>query len=270
LVLTLVGIVFLAFTDPNLGPGALVLFVPLCAGVWAAGRLVAARARAAAALRARTDELERQRTQTAQLTVEVERTRLTSELDGAVREHMSEIVQLAELGEQELAGDETAARGAFERIETAGRASLDEMRGLLGAMRSDGRADRTPRPTLAELDALLAEARAGGRAIDLDIAGDRRPLSEGIELAAYRIVEHALAAADGDDSGSVSVRLRFAADVLEVEVEVDHRDLQDVVEQPIVAAREQVTARGGTLILRPAGPGRRALCARLPLVAEHA
>ncbi len=270
LLLTLAAIVFLAFTDADLGGGALVLFVPLCVGVWGAGRLVASRARAAAALRVRTAELERQRMQTAQLAVDVERTRLTSELDGAVREHLSEIVELAERGERELAGDEAASRGAFARIETASRGSLDEMRGLLGAMRSDGHADRAPRPTLAQLDGLLAQARAGGCVVDLEVAGDRQPLSEGIELAAYRIVEHALAATDAGDSGSVSVRLRFSADVLEVEVEADDRDSREVVEQPIVAAREQVAARGGTLVVRRAGPGRRALCARLPLVTEHA
>lgn len=270
LLMTLAGIVFLAFTDPNLGPGALVLFVPLCVGVWAAGRLRASRARVAVALRARTAELEQQRAQTARLAVEVERTRVTSELDGAVREQIGEIVQLAALGERELAGDEAASRGTFARIEATGRASLDEMRGLLGAMRSDGQANRAPRPTLAQLDGLLAAARAGGRVVDLDVMGGRRPLSEGVETAAYRIVEHALAAADDAGSGSVGVCLRFAPDVLEVEVEADDRGAGKVVEEPVVAAREQVIARGGTLVLRTAGPGRRALCARLPLVAEHA
>jgi len=56
----------------------------------------------------------------------------------------------------------------------SGRASLDEMRGLLGALRSDQRAARVPRPTLAGLDALLARARADGRVIELDVSGERR------------------------------------------------------------------------------------------------
>ena len=52
---------------------------------------------------------------------------------------------------------------AFARIERMGRESLNEMRGLLGVLRSDDRGSRSPRPTLAEIDSLLEEARAGGR-----------------------------------------------------------------------------------------------------------
>lgn len=49
LVLLLAGLVFLLFTDPELDAGAL-FFVPLCAGVWAAGRVVRSRSRIAAGL----------------------------------------------------------------------------------------------------------------------------------------------------------------------------------------------------------------------------
>jgi len=105
LAVMLCAIVFLGFTDPNLDAGALIIFVPLCAGVWGIGRLVASRRRAAAALRERSAQLEDQRTQTAQLAVELERTRLTSELDGAVRERIGEIVQLAAEGERAPAED---------------------------------------------------------------------------------------------------------------------------------------------------------------------
>jgi len=143
------------------------------------------------------------------------------------------------------------------------------MRGLLGALRSDEHAARAPRPTLAQLEGLLADARAGGRVIDLDVAGDRRSLSEAVELAAYRIVEHALVAVATDDA-SVSVRLHYGRDALDVEVEGGHRDGAPVVEEPIVAAREQAAVRGGSFSVRAAGPGRRTLCARLPLVSEHA
>ena len=155
----LCAVVFLAFTDPNLGPGALVIFLPLCAGVWAAGRLVASRARTAVALAQRSAQLERQREETARLAVDVERSRLTSDLGGGVHEQLGAIVRLAAEGEHELAADPAASRRAFARIESSGRASLDEMRGLLGALRSDEHAVRAPRPTLAQLDALLAAAR---------------------------------------------------------------------------------------------------------------
>lgn len=260
----------LSVTDPNLDAGALVLFVPLHVGVWASGRLVASRAQTAAALQARSGELEQQRAQTAQLAVEVERTRLTSELDGAVRERIGEIVELAERGERETAADPDAAKRSFGRIESAGRASLDEMRGLLGALRSDKHAARVPRPTLAELDALLAAARAGGHVVDLEVAGERRPLPDGVEIAAYRIVEHALAATDADRDRRSSIRLRYDADALEIEVDVGYEQAATVEDRPIAAARQQAAARGGSFAIRAAGLGRATLCARLPLAGEHA
>jgi signal transduction histidine kinase len=268
----LAALVVLDRTDPNLGdlPGTILLFFPLCAGVWGAGLLVASRRRTAAALRARTEELEDQRAQTAQLAVEIERTRLTSELDGAVRERLGEIVRLAEDGEHDPAADPDTSRRAFARIEAAGRTSLDEMRGLLGALRSDDRAPRAPRPTLAQLDALLAEARAGGRVVELDVSGERRPLPAGIELAAYRILEHALAAIGSDGGDAITVVLRFAPEALELEVEGAHPHAAVAADGPIAAAREQVAARGGSLSVRSAGAHRTMLHARLPLVAEHA
>lgn len=270
LVAVLAAMGVLVFTDPLVSPDMIVLLGPLCTGIWGTGRLVATRARTAEELRARSLALEHQRSQTAQLAVEIERTRLTSELDGAVRANVDDIVRLAQRGESELASDPAASRRAFARIEAAGRSSLDEMRGLLGALRSAEHAVREPRPTLAQLDRLLAEARAGGQVVELDIAGDRGTLSDGVELAAYRIVEHALAAVDPDRGRRVDVRLRYAPDVLEVEVEGGRRDWSSAGEGPIVAAREQAAARGGSLVVGSAGPDRTLLRARLPLVVGHA
>jgi len=270
LVAVLAAMVVLVFTDPLVTPDTIVLLGPLCTGIWGIGRLVALRARTAEELRARSLALEHQRAQTAQLAVEIERTRLTSELDGAVRVNVGDIVRLAQRGERELASDPAAARRAFARIEAAGRSSLDEMRGLLGALRSDEHAVREPRPTLAQLDRLLAQARAGGRVVELDIAGDRGTLSDGVELAAYRIVEHALAAVDPDRGRRVDVRLRYAPDVLEVEVEGGRRGSSSGGEGPIVAARAQAAARGGSLVVGSSGPDRTLLRARLPLVVGHA
>ena len=53
LALVLAGMVVLLFTDPLLGAGALFI-LPLCAGVWWAGRLVRSRNRVAAELAERS------------------------------------------------------------------------------------------------------------------------------------------------------------------------------------------------------------------------
>ena len=108
------------------------------------------------------------------------------------------------------------------------------MRELLGRLRSDGRA---PQPTLAQLGALLDAARSRGRAVELAIRGDERPLPGGIEVTAYRIVEHAL---DGEDP--LRVQLDYCPDTLELE-------LRGATERAVAAVRERVGAYGGRLTL---------------------
>jgi hypothetical protein len=181
LALVLAGMLFIGFTDVVLeqegGVVAMVLFsFPLCAGVWGAGRMVRSREELAAQLAERSRLLDRQREQTAQLAVEVERTRLASDHDAAARVRVREIIELADSGERAVAADRERGREAFARIERIGRESLNELRGLLVVLRSDERGTRAPRPTLAELETLPAEARAGGRLVDLEVEGERRPL----------------------------------------------------------------------------------------------
>jgi hypothetical protein len=252
LALVLAGMVFLLFTDSQLDAGALFI-LPLCAGVWGAGRLVRSRSRIAAELADRSQRLVETREETARMAVEVERLRLASDIDVAARARVSELVRLA------AREDVAPSPEVFGRIEREGRASLNEMRELLGVLRSDER-DTSPRPTLAQLEALLEQARAGGAVVELAVEGERRPLPSGVELAAYRTVQHSLDALGG---APVRVCLRYLPDALELEVRGEAAD-DTASEAALVAARERVGAHGGTFT---ADHGGRTLRARLPLVA---
>ena len=191
--------------------------LPLCLAVWGAGRVVWSRERVAEQLTERSEQLRRQREATAALAVEIDRDRLASDLDLAARSRLQEMIGLASVSEAELA-EPRSGRARFSRIERLGRESLDEMRALLGLLRSVDRGARAPRPTLEQLDALLAEARAGGRVVDLEVEGEHRPLAAGVELAAYRIVQHALVAVGGGADEPAKVQLRYLPDRLELEV----------------------------------------------------
>ena len=142
--LVLAALVFLCYTDQllegDLAGFALFAF-PLCGVVWWAGLAVRARDAVAAELEARSQLLRQRREATARLAVEVERTRLASDLDVAARNRVRELVGLAEAGEG-LPPGHPEAHALFARIERQGRASLDEMRGLLGVLRTDERAAR--------------------------------------------------------------------------------------------------------------------------------
>jgi signal transduction histidine kinase len=262
LALVLAGMTFVAFTDVVLdddgGPLGMILFAfPLCAGTWAAGRVVRSRDLVAAQLRERSLMLERQREQTAALAVEVERTRLASDLDAAARSRVRELVELAEAAER--LDDPGRTFGEIERI---ARDSLNELRGLLGVLRSDERGRRAPNPTLAELDTLLAEARAGGRLVELDVEGERRPLPRGVELAAYRAVQHALVAVRGDEAEPATVQLRYLPAALDLEVRGFPIEGGGAA-AAVAAARQRVTAYGGTFTSR--SDARRVLSASLPV-----
>jgi hypothetical protein len=229
---------------------------------WGAGRAAWSRDRLAGQLAAQSERLERQRERTAELAVEVERTRLAGDLDMAARGRVRTMIGLAEQGMRSLAADPERIRETFAQIERMGRESLNEMRDLLGVLRSDERGSRAPRPTLAELDTLLAQARAGGRPVNLELQGQRRALPLGIELATYRALQHALIAVSGAPGEPTTVKLTYLPDSLELEVAGVPSDAE-TAEAAFIAARERIVAQGGSFTSD--GPaGRRVLRASFP------
>jgi signal transduction histidine kinase len=262
--LVLAGLAFLLFTDSQLDAGA-AFILPLAAGVWAAGRVAGSRGRVAAALAERSRMLVDTRAETAELAVEVERLRLATDLDTAARERVSDLIVLAEGAQAGAADDPDGSRATFARIEREGRESLNEMRALLGVLRSDER-DASARPTLEQIEELVQRARAGGTVVELEVEGERRPLPGGVELAAFRTVQHALSALRRDDTAPARVCLRYLPDALELEV---HGAIADGTagEAALAAARERVAAHGGSFSAGPAHRGVAVLTARLPLVA---
>lgn len=251
----LAGLGFLLATDPVLDGGGAV-FLPITAGVWTAGRFARSRQRVASELAARMRELERTREAAAALAVDLERARLASALDAPVRERIRSLVELAAAAER----GELPRPAAFQAIETEGRGCLDEVRELLGVLRSDGR-DTAPRPTLAQLGTLLR----GG--VALDVQGRRRALPAGVELAAFRMIELAVDAfAAGEGAERVTVRYLGTALELEVDGPLDG----GAPAGALAAARERVTVHGGSFDTVREEAGRLRVRARLPLATADA
>lgn len=253
------GVVFLLFTDPQLDAGAAFLLA-LCALVWGAGRLYRSRTQVVTELAERSRDLEQTREETAQLAVEIERAHVAADLDVAARDRVRAVVDMARQGEAAPNGQ---SQEAFEQIEREGRESLNRMRELLGVLRSDER-DTSPRPTLAQLETLLESARVGGTAVDLRVEGQRRPLPSGLELAAYRIVQHSLEALGVDGGEPASVGLRYSDTALELEV-TGATPRGESAETALNAARERVAAYGGSLSTIPQNANRVIVRAALPL-----
>jgi signal transduction histidine kinase len=82
---------------------------------------------------------------------------------------------------------------AFATIRENAVAALTELRRVLGVVRAeDYEAPDAPQPTLADLDALLANVRDAGLSVEKAVTGAVRELPPGVELSAYRIVQEAL------------------------------------------------------------------------------
>ncbi len=257
LAIVLASSVVLLSADASAGWSGLTVAVPISVAVWFIGRVVRSRAGMVARLRERNTELRAQRETNARLEVESDRVRLSGELDELLRTRLSELTQLAEAG----AGDDRDAGAAFARIEAESRATLDQMRSVVGLLRDGDVATTEPQPTLAHLDALLLNQK--GSEARLTVSGEPRVLPAGLELSAYRVVEHLLAATD--DAPGVQVHVDFGADALEVTVSGPARASRRRTEAALARARERLALHHGRLESESAG-GRTRATAALPVL----
>ncbi len=228
--------------------GAALLLVAIAA----LGDIVSRRRRTQALLAEKEELTELERARRAVLE---ERTRIAREMHDVVAHHMSMIAVRAETAPYRVGGLSPAAQEELAGIAGSAREALTDMRRLLGVLRAEqDEAPRAPQPGFAELDDLIAAARAAGVEVSYSasgltgqVVGAARPVDESAgergqpvdnetqhdaeghrlptlggaaaELAAYRIVQEALANAARHAPGSpVTVEARGLGDRLELTV----------------------------------------------------
>ncbi|MGW1762855.1 sensor histidine kinase [Streptomyces sp. NPDC002073] len=125
-----------------------------------------------------------------------ERSRIARELHDVVAHHMSVISIQAQVAPHLVENPSEELKENLAGIRENALEALTELRRVLGVLRSENPEDPAdphhPQPTLADLDALVDNVRGAGLTVTTEIAGIRRPLTPGIELTAYRIVQEAL------------------------------------------------------------------------------
>jgi signal transduction histidine kinase len=168
--------------------GGFALAVPGVLGAATVGRAVRVMGFETDVLKARADELERDRDQA----VAEERARIARELHDVIGHSISVMGIQAGAVRRVLPDELERERDTLLAVERAGRDAIADMQRLLGFLRSDGGATAEALPTLERVGDLVADLRRGGLDVELDTQGDLATLAPGTALAAFRIVQEAL------------------------------------------------------------------------------
>src|ERR687895_256729 len=195
-----------------------------------------------------------------------ERLRIARDVHDITGHHLSAI-SLQAAGAGRTTSD-PVARAALERIHRLTAEALGQTRRALGVLRESGPAARAPTPRLEHVEQLLEPARDAGLAVDLRLDGADRPLSDEIEVCAYRVVQESLTNVVRH-AGASAVRVRVSYGERELLVAVDD-DGGGGPGRPgggIEGMRERVAIVGGSFAAGPAGHGW-SVRASLPLDAE--
>jgi signal transduction histidine kinase len=190
-----------------------------------------------------------------------ERARIARELHDVVAHSVSVMIVQAGAARMMLDGDAGRAVAPLLAVEETGRQALSELRRLLGILRSDAEQSRpAPQPGVDDLPGLVDTVREAGLPVVLEISGDVRPLSPGLGLAVYRIVQEALTNIlkhAGADQATVTVS--YGAEKLTVEVRDDGRRTTRPraasAGHGLTGMRERAAIYGGTLEAGPRTQG---------------
>ena len=269
-----VGLPFMVAADSNgMASGNALAPIAWLTGAWAVGAIIRGRRLRTAELELLTAELAQQRDLQAQAAVAVERGRIARELHDVVAHNVSMMVVQAGAADRVLEGDQPDVRRALAAIAGTGRETVDEMRLLLGVVRSDEGDGLSPQPGLADLDQLVSNVRSAGLHVDLRVEGERSPLSPGVDLSAYRIVQEALTnVLKHTETARVEVTVRYANDAVQVEVCDDGRPREPTAGggNGLIGMRERVAMLGGEFRAGARRDGGFAVFARLPIAGPAA
>lgn len=209
-----------------------------------------------------------------QRAVAQERSRIAREMHDVVAHGMSVIAVQAAAAQEIVHTDPDKAVVVLGRIENVGRQSLNEMRRMLGVLRSgddETAASLAPQPRLADVDAMVERSTDAGVATKLVVTGDPRELAPGIGLTAFRIVQEALTNVlkHAGTSASATVTISYGMDSVTIEIVDNGRGAVSSLSQAgggngLIGMRERVDIYGGELSAGPRTGGGYAVRAVLP------
>lgn len=173
--------------------GGEVLFaVFVLLGTWVVGDVVRQRWLRAERVVGAAEAMVAEREAASEAALAEERTRIARELHDVIAHTVSVMAVQAGAARTLIDTEPDAARAALLSVEAAARSAVGELQRLLTVLRDDDAApDRNPQPGLGQLRVLVEQVRAAGLPVELSIV-ELPPLSPGVDLAAFRIVQESL------------------------------------------------------------------------------
>lgn len=255
---------------PNdLSPMQLIQNLVLFATSFALGRSARARRAAVDLTREQAGLLAVQQAELARQQVTEERLKIARELHDVVAHSLGVIAVQAGVGSHVSDSDPQEARRALDAIATTSREALQEVRSMLGVLRSDtDSVDYEPRTSLADLPRLLERTRMSGVPVELAETGSAEPLVAGVELAACAVIQEGLANAVRHAHGAAAtVLLEHSPGHLGIEVRNGPgREVAGAggAGHGLQGMRERVQLWGGSMEAAPCDDGGYRLRVELP------
>nr|WP_246044777.1 histidine kinase [Rhodococcus oryzae] len=204
-----------------------------------------------------------------------EKARIARDLHDVVAHHMSLVVVQAQSAPYRIDDVSPAARAEFESIGATARDALNEIRGMLGVLRSDGQlAEDAPMPGLDRIDELVEGSRRAGMQVRVERFGVPERLSDSAGLTMYRILQESLSNAARHAPGA-PVRVILSGDGgLATMAVVNDPPVGTAVStvadhaggHGITGMRDRASSVGGSLIAQPRPDGGFEVLARVPAV----
>ncbi|TYB48512.1 sensor histidine kinase [Actinomadura chibensis] len=223
------------------------------------------------AAHARAEHAERTREEEARHRVAAERVRIARELHDVVAHHMALANAQAGTAAHIVRTDPEQAGEILGELSRTTAAALRELQAAVGLLRrSDDPESLEPSPGLGRLDELVSAFDSAGLRATVTVDGERRPLSPGVDLAAFRIVQEALTnVAKHAGADTAEVRLSYDGDTLTVTVSDDGgagpRPAASGGGFGLIGMRERARSAGGRLRAGRRPEGGFAVTAELPI-----
>ncbi|GAB3435378.1 sensor histidine kinase [Actinophytocola sediminis] len=220
------------------------------------GELAWVSARRQAELAWRAEQLRAYQEENTRGAIVAERVRIARDLHDVVAHHVSVMGVQAGAARRVLDTDRELASGALRTVEQTARTAIGELHGLLGVLRAeqDGDRSREHPAGLDQLPELVATARSAGIEVEHGVYGQPRPVSDGVALSVYRIVQEALTnVVKHARARRAEVRVRYLDTTIEVEITDDGRGsgVSGGAGLGLLGMRERIAVHGGELETGP-------------------